>query len=82
MKNYANETNPYCQTKEDRDMAIKVAQHLGITTFIIFDFRKAYHETIVKYIYEGYRNGITPNPDVLCNSTIKFDLFLKHALSL
>jgi tRNA-uridine 2-sulfurtransferase len=82
MKNYANESNPHCQTKQDRDTAIKVAQHLGITTFIIFDFRKTYHETIISYIYDGYRNGITPNPDVLCNSKIKFDLFLEHALEL
>ena len=82
MKNYADESNPNCQTREDRDMAIKVAQHLGITTFVIFDFRKAYDERIVQYIYEGYARGITPNPDVLCNSLIKFGLFLEEAIKL
>jgi tRNA-specific 2-thiouridylase len=82
MKNYADESNPHCQTREDRDMAIKVAQHLGITTFVIFDFRKAYDERIVQYIYDGYARGITPNPDVLCNSLIKFWLFLDEATKL
>lgn len=82
MKNYADESNPHCQTKIDRDMAIKVAQHLGITAFIIFDFRKQYHEKIVQYIYDGYKAGITPNPDILCNSEIKFKLFLEEWLKL
>ncbi len=82
MKNYADETNPNCQTKQDRDMAIKVSQHLGITTFVIFDFRKQYHEKIVQYIYDGYKSGITPNPDILCNSEIKFKLFLEEAKKL
>lgn len=82
MKNYADESNPNCQTREDRDMAIKVAQHLGITTFVIFDFRKAYDERIVQFIYDGYASGVTPNPDVLCNSLIKFGLFLEQATAL
>ncbi len=82
MKNYADESNPNCQTREDRDMALKVAQHLGITTFVIFDFRKAYDERIVQFIYDGYARGVTPNPDVLCNSLIKFWLFLEQATAL
>ena len=55
MKNYADESNPNCQTREDRNEAIKVAQYLGIQDFIIFDFRKEYNERIINYIYEGYR---------------------------
>jgi tRNA-uridine 2-sulfurtransferase len=82
MKNYIDENNDQCHTKEDRDMAIKVAAHLGIKTFIIFDFREEYNERIIKYIYDGYKQGITPNPDVLCNSLIKFDLFLNEAKKL
>jgi tRNA-specific 2-thiouridylase len=82
MKNYTDENNPQCHTKEDRDMAIKVAAHLGIKTFIIFDFREEYNERIIQYIYEGYQQGLTPNPDVLCNSLVKFDLFLDEAKKL
>jgi len=82
MKNYADETNPQCHTREDRDMALKVAAHLGIKTFIIFDFRKEYDERIIQYIYDGYKQWLTPNPDVLCNSLVKFDLFLAEAKKL
>ncbi len=78
MKNYADESNPNCHTREDRDMAIKVAQHLGITTFIIFDFREQYDEKIIRYITSTYEQWRTPNPDVLCNSEIKFKLFLEE----
>ncbi len=51
MKNYIEEDNPTCHTKEDRDMAIKVATHLGIKTFVIFDFREEYNKHIIQYIY-------------------------------
>lgn len=82
MKNYADPDNPDCHTRKDRNMAIKCAQHLGIKTFVIFDFREEYHETIIKYIYNGYKKGYTPNPDVLCNSAIKFATFLDAAKNL
>jgi len=82
MKNYADEENPHCHTREDRNMALKVAKHLGIQTFIIFDFREQYHERIVQYIYDGYQAWQTPNPDVLCNTLIKFRLFLDEAKKL
>ncbi len=82
MKNFANPENPHCHTREDRNMAIKVAHHLGIDTFIIFDFRKQYHDRIISYIYDGYKAWRTPNPDVLCNSLVKFDLFLEKWASL
>ena len=82
MKNYSEPENPHCTTRIDRDMAIKVAEHLGIKTFIIFDFRKEYKERIIDYIYEWYKSGITPNPDIFCNNLIKFDLFLEEALKL
>ncbi len=82
MKNYADEKNPDCHTKKDRNMAIKVSQHLGIDTFIIFDFRQQYHETIIQYIYDTYAAGQTPNPDILCNTEIKFKLFLEEAKKL
>lgn len=82
MKNYTDESNPQCHTREDRDMALKVATHLGIKTFVIFDFREEYNQRIIQYIYDGYNKWITPNPDVLCNSLVKFDLFLEEAKKL
>lgn len=82
MKNFAEPENPNCHTREDRNMAIKVAHHLGIKTFMIFDFRKEYEERIINYIYEWYQKWITPNPDVFCNNLIKFNIFLEEATKL
>jgi len=59
--------------------ARQVAEYLGLP-FHTFDFRDEYDRRIVEYIYEGYRKGITPNPDVLCNNLVKFDVFLREAL--
>jgi len=78
MKNYADEQNPDCHTRQDRNMAIKVSQFLDIKTFIIFDFREEYQRSIISYIYETYKQGLTPNPDILCNTLIKFKLFLEE----
>jgi tRNA-specific 2-thiouridylase len=47
-----------------------------------FDLQQEYQEQIIDYIFASYEKGITPNPDVLCNSLIKFDVFLKKALEL
>lgn len=69
-----------CPTRTDLDEAKKVADFLGIQLFT-FDFTVEYEKLIMEYIFEGYRKGITPNPDVLCNSLVKFDLFLKEAIS-
>lgn len=82
MKNYADENNPDCHTRQDRNMAVKVSQHLWITTFVIFDFRQAYHDTIIQYIYDSYHQGLTPNPDILCNTEVKFKLFLEEWIKL
>ena len=80
MINYITDS-PDCTTKADLEEAKKVAEYLGIKLYT-FDFQKEYEERIVNYIINGYRNGITPNPDVLCNSDIKFRLFLDEAKSL
>lgn len=81
MKNYADESNPNCHTREDRNTAIQVAQYLGIQDFVLFDFRQEYNDRIINYIYEWYKQWITPNPDILCNNLVKFDLFLEKALA-
>lgn len=79
MKNYTSETGN-CTTYQDSIDAIKVAEHLGIE-IRAYDLQKEYQEKVIDYIFAGYQQGITPNPDVLCNSLIKFDVFLEKALS-
>ena len=78
MKNYTSEVGN-CTTYNDSIEAIKVAEFLKIK-ILAFDFQKEYQERIIDYIYDWYKRGITPNPDVLCNSLIKFDVFLEKAL--
>ena len=79
MKNYVSETGN-CTTYEDAEEAIKVANFLWIE-LLAFDLQKEYQERIIDYIFEWYKRGVTPNPDVLCNSLIKFDVFLEKALA-
>ncbi len=70
-----------CPWIEDSTDAMMVAERLGIP-FVVLDFSKEYYERIVNYMFSEYQAGRTPNPDVLCNREIKFDLFLKAALKL
>ncbi len=67
--------------EQDADDARRVAEQLKIP-FYVFDLEKEYKEKVVQYMIDGYKNGITPNPDVMCNKEIKFGLFLKRALEL
>ena len=67
-----------CPWEEDSKDALLVADKLGIP-FHTIDLSKPYLERIVNYMFEEYKAGRTPNPDVLCNREIKFDLFLEHA---
>jgi len=70
-----------CSAEADAEDARRAAEVLGIP-FYVFDFEKEYKEKVVEYMVDGYRNGITPNPDVMCNKEIKFGLFLKKALEM
>lgn len=70
-----------CPWEEDSKDALLVADKLGIP-FHTIDLSEEYYERIVSYMFKEYKNGRTPNPDVLCNREIKFDSFLKHALKL
>ncbi|MRM82680.1 tRNA 2-thiouridine(34) synthase MnmA [Riemerella anatipestifer] len=70
-----------CPWIEDSNDALLVAQKLGIP-FQVIDMSKLYKERIVDYMFEEYEKGRTPNPDVLCNREVKFDVFMKTALSL
>ncbi len=65
--------------ERDAEDARRVAGKLQIP-FYVFDFEDEYKKRVVDYMIEGYRNGATPNPDVMCNREIKFGLFLKKAL--
>lgn len=80
MKNYVTDW-PNCTTKKDAEESIKVCKFLWIR-LIAFDFVREYNERIIQYIYDWYGEWITPNPDVLCNNLIKFDLFLNKAIEL
>jgi tRNA-specific 2-thiouridylase len=64
----------------DAEDARRVAEHIGIP-FYVWDFEQEYKDRVVQYMIEGYRVGITPNPDVMCNREIKFGLFLEKALA-
>lgn len=70
-----------CPWIEDSNDALLVAQKLGIP-FQVIDMSELYKERIVDYMFSEYKNGRTPNPDVLCNREVKFDVFMKTALSL
>lgn len=65
----------------DAEDARRVAEHIGIP-FYVWDFEREYKDRVVHYMIEGYRAGITPNPDVMCNREIKFGLFLEKALGI
>ena len=84
MKNWHDESvtlSNECPWLEDSNDAMLVAEKIGIP-FQTIDLSKEYKKRIVDYMFNEYSNGRTPNPDILCNREIKFDVFLKIALSL
>jgi len=84
MRNWHDETvtlSNDCPWIDDANDALLVAQHLGIP-FQVVDLSAQYKDRIVDYMFREYEAGRTPNPDVLCNREIKFDVFLKEALAL
>lgn len=84
MRNWNDESvtiNNECPWIDDANDAMLVANHLGIP-FQVMDLSVEYKERIVDYMFDEYAAGRTPNPDVLCNREVKFDLFLDAALKL
>ncbi|NND63860.1 MAG: tRNA 2-thiouridine(34) synthase MnmA [Flavobacteriaceae bacterium] len=84
MKNWHDDSvtiSNECPWLEDSNDAMLVAQKLGIP-FQTVDLSEQYKERIVDYMFHEYEMGRTPNPDVLCNREIKFDVFMKIALDL
>lgn len=84
MKNWHDESvtiSNECPWLEDSNDAMLVAEKLGIP-FQVVDLSEQYQKRIVDYMFNEYEKGRTPNPDVLCNREIKFDVFMKIALDL
>lgn len=84
MRNWHDESvtlSDECPWIDDSNDALLIAQQLGIP-FQVIDLSKEYKERIVDYMFHEYESGRTPNPDVLCNREIKFDVFLKVAMEL
>ncbi len=84
MKNWHDDSvtiSDDCPWLDDSNDAMLVAERLNIP-FQTVDLSVEYKDKIVDYMFNEYKNGRTPNPDILCNREIKFDIFLKIALSL
>lgn len=81
MKNWTQDLpGMKCPWADDLADAKRVAVHLGID-FKVFDFETDYRHKVVDYMIEEYKNGRTPNPDIMCNQEVKFKLFLDAALA-
>jgi tRNA-specific 2-thiouridylase len=84
MRNWHDESvtlSDECPWIDDSNDALLIAQQLNIP-FQVIDLSNEYKERIVDYMFSEYESGRTPNPDVLCNREIKFDVFLKAAIEL
>ena len=84
MRNWHDESvtlSNDCPWIDDSNDALLIAEQLGIP-FQVIDLSSEYKDRIVDYMFSEYEKGRTPNPDVLCNREIKFDVFLKAALEL
>lgn len=81
MKNWTTDLPGFvCPWADDLADAKRVAVQLDIP-FKVFDFQKEYKQQVVDYMIAEYQAGRTPNPDIMCNQEIKFDLFLKSAIA-
>ena len=80
MKNWINEDNVigHCPWMQDIDDARAVAYQLGIE-FRVVNLMQDYRRLVVGYLLDGYQRGLTPNPDVMCNSRVKFGVFRAYA---
>lgn len=80
MKNWTQDLpGMRCPWADDLADAKRVAVQLGID-FKVFDFESEYKHKVVEYMIDEYRQGRTPNPDIMCNQEVKFKLFLETAL--
>lgn len=80
MKNWTNEEGlpGDCPWEQDIRDAREVCEFLGIE-FRILSLMDEYRDRVVEYLLAGYRDGVTPNPDVMCNREMKFGIFREFA---
>jgi len=84
MKNFSDTKNKItneCNWIEDYKMAQKIAAHLNIP-LVLLDFEKAYKKSVIEPMFLAYSKGLTPNPDIACNTIIKFPLLWREAKKL
>ncbi|MES2771226.1 MAG: tRNA 2-thiouridine(34) synthase MnmA [Pseudomonadota bacterium] len=82
MKNWEDDDNEeYCSSRQDLIDVMSIADQIGIDVEVV-NFAQEYKERVFAHFLSEYQAGRTPNPDILCNSEIKFRAFLEHALSL
>lgn len=82
MKNWEDDDDDeYCSSRQDLIDVMSVADTIGIDVEVV-NFAREYRERVFSIFLDEYRAGRTPNPDVLCNSEIKFKAFLDHAMGL
>lgn len=82
MKNWEDDDDDeYCTSKQDLIDAVSVAEKIGIDIEVV-NFAKEYKEKVFALFISDLEKGITPNPDILCNSEIKFNAFLNHAITM
>lgn len=81
MKNWEEEDAEHCPAAQDYNDVVRVCETLGIPYYSV-NFAKEYWENVFSHFIEEYKQGYTPNPDILCNREIKFKVFLEKALQL
>lgn len=82
IRTWMNEEMPLadCPAQQDIEDSRAVAEHLGID-YQIVNLVNEYREHVVEYLVDGYKKGITPNPDMMCNREMKFGIFQKYGLN-
>src|SRR4029079_15063190 len=82
MKNWSDNfgLSDNCPWEQDVEDVKKIAEHLRIP-WKVFNFEREYKERVLDYFFSEYKAGRTPNPDIMCNNLIKFDLFANRAFS-
>ena len=82
MKNWDDESDSgVCTATEDFEDASKIADQIGIPIYSV-NFEKEYWDRVFTYFLDEYKNGRTPNPDIMCNKEVKFKAFLDYAMGL
>ncbi len=82
MKNWdETDDNGVCTATQDYQDAKRIAEQIGVPFYSV-SFAKEYYDRVFSYFLEEYRKGRTPNPDILCNTEIKFNAFLDLAMNM